>query len=249
MPCPEEARLASEMRSLARANPSWGSPTVTARLRLDGWSVNHKRIERLWRQEGLQVPRKRIKRRRLGSSAQGILRHRSLHVNHVWSYDFVFDRTEDGRRLKILGVVDEYSRECLALVAARHLRGGDLCCELDRLVDLHGRPEHLRSDNGPEFAADCVRSWLDRRGVDSLFIAPGSPWENAYIESFFGGLRRDLLDREAFSSLLEAQVLLEQHRIKYNEYRPHRSLGNVPPAAFRRTLLGNPTPATNKQLS
>jgi transposase InsO family protein len=163
----------------------------------------------------------------VGCSENGILRLRPERVNHVWSYDFVVDRTEDGRRIKILGVMDEYSRECLALAAGRHFRSQDVCSTLEDLIEIYGRPEHIRSDNGPELVADSVRNWLGSRKIGTLYIAPGAPWENAYIESFFGGLRRDLLDLEAFASLQEAQVLLELHRRKYNEYRPHRSRAMV----------------------
>lgn len=239
VPKSDEDRLVEALHELARKEPSWGTPTVTDRLRLDGWPVNHKRVERLWRSEGLQVRKKRRKRRRVGCSANGILRLRPERVNHVWTYDFVVDRTEDGRRLKILGVMDEYSRECLALDAGRRFRGHDVCSTLEELVEMYGRPEYLRSDNGPEFVADAVKEWLERQRIGTLFIAPGSPWENAYIESFFGGLRRDLLDLEAFSSFQEAQVLLELHRRKYNEYRPHRSLGRIPPTDFRKAALAN----------
>lgn len=241
-PKTDEDRLVVALHELARKEPSWGSPMVTNRLRLDGWAVNHKRVERLWRLEGLQVRRKRRKRRRVGCSENGIIRLRPERLNHVWTYDFVMDRTEDGRRIKILGVVDEYSRECLALEAGRHFRGEEVCTTLEKLVEKHGRPQHIRSDNGPEFVADSVKAWLSSRKVGTLFIASGSPWENAYIESFFGKLRGDLIDLEAFATLKEAQVLLEIHRRKYNSYRPHSSLGGIPPADFRKAASSSPNP-------
>ena len=235
-PCDSEGRLLKAIQTLAQCEPSWGSPRIFDRLRLDGWKVNHKRVERLWRTGGFQVRQKRRKRRRTGVSANGILRHRPEHPGHVWTYDFLTDRTDDGRRLKVLGVLDEFTRECLALKVGRHFRSGDVIDVLEELVAEHGRPKFVRSDNGPEFIADAVKDWFGKRDIGTLFIAPGSPWENGYIESFFGGLRRDLMDLEIFVSLQEAQALLEMHRRSYNEYRPHSALGRVPPALFKQQI-------------
>lgn len=223
----------AEMTKLTRAEPSWGSPRVLDRLRIDGWQVNHKRVERLWRECGFQVVKKAKKRRRVGTSANGIVRKRAEYPGHVWTYDFLTDRTEDGRRLKVLGVLDEYTRECLALVVGRSFRSRDVVQVLEDLVMEYGRPEHIRSDNGPEFVADAVKEWLKAQEIQTLFIAPGSPWENGYIESFFSGLRQDLMDREIFANLYEAKALLQMHRTKYNEYRPHSALGRITPKAFK----------------
>lgn len=204
---------------------------MAALLRTEGWTVNDKRMHRLWRREGLRVPQIRHKRRRLGCSANGILRRRPEHPNHVWTYDFVFDRTEDGRRIKILAVVDEFTRECPALEFERRMDAADVVDVLRELFAVRGAPEFIRSDNGGEFTADAVRSRLEEAGTGTLFIEPGSPWENAYIESFNGRLRDELLDQEAFATLAEAKHLGERWRSDYNHRRPHSSLGYLTPAA------------------
>ena len=199
-------------------------------LRREGWVVNHKRIERLWRREGLKVPQKQPKRRRLWRNDGSCIRLRPGHRNHVWSYDFVFSRTHDGRPLRFLTLIDEFTRECLAIDVSRRLTSEDV---LERLSDLflhRGVPEYIRSDNGPEFTARRVREWLGRVGVRTLFIEPGSPWENGYIESFNGKLRDELLNVELFDTLLEARVLTARWRRHYNAARPHMSLGYRPPA-------------------
>jgi putative transposase len=227
-----EEQLVKEMCVWARRLPRYGTPRITDVLRRDGWWVNHKRIERLWRAEGLQVRGRARKRRRTGSSEQGFPRHRAEYPNHVWSYDFVFDRTENGRRVKILSIVDEFTRECLALVAARRIDSNGVIDVVRRLVAARGAPAYIRSDNGPELTAHAVRDWIEEAGSATLFIEPGSPWENPYVESFHGKLRDELLNCELFATLLEAQVLLEQYRIEYNEFRPHRSLDSLTPAEF-----------------
>ncbi len=201
-------------------------------LARDGWRLNHKRVERLWREEGLAVPQKQRKRRRTGSIENGIGRLRATKPNEVWSYDFVFDRTDDGRRLKILTLVDEYTREALAVHVARSITAEDLICALLPLFAERGPPQHIRSDNGPEFVARAVKDWLRGAGVHTAFIEPGSPWQNAYCESFNGKLRDELLAGEIFTSLVEAQVLAEQYRREYNTFRPHRSLGHQTPAEY-----------------
>jgi len=208
----------------------YGYRRITALLHWEGWRVNHKRVERIWREEGLKVPKKQPKRRRLWFNNGSCFRLRPTHRDHVWSYDFVADRTSDGRPIRMLTVVDEFSRECLAIDVAKRLTSEDV---LERLSDLfvhRGVPEHIRSDNGSEFTAKCVREWLGRVGVKTLFIEPGSPWENGYVESFNGKLRDELLEREAFDTLLEAKVLIERWRQHYNTVRPHSSLGYRPPA-------------------
>ena len=208
----------------------YGYRRITALLRAEGWWVNHKRVERIWRQEGLKVPAKQPKRRRLWLGDGSCIRLRPKHRNHVWSYDFVMDRTADGRAFRMLTIVDEFTRECLAIDVSRKLTSEDV---LERLSDLFvrkGVPDNIRSDNGSEFTATRVRDWLGRVGVKTLYIEPGSPWENGYIESFNGKLRDELLARELFDTLLEAKVLIERWRKGYNTVRPHSSLGYRPPA-------------------
>jgi transposase InsO family protein len=192
--------------------------------------VSVKRVYRIWRREGLKVPKKQPKRGRLWLNDGSCVCLRPERPNHVWSYDFVQDRTEDGRRFRMLTVIDEFTRRCLAIVVARKLKSDDV---LDCLTDLfveHGTPENIRSDNGPEFVACNVRAWLDRIGVKTLFIKPGSPWENGYCENFNSKLRDELLAIELFSTLHEAKVLIERWRRHYNTLRPHSSLGYRPPA-------------------
>ena len=226
----DEAFLVQRMIEWATRFGRYGYRRVTALLRNEGWHVNHKRIERLWRQEGLKVPRKQPKRGRLWLNDGSCMRLRPTHRDHVWSYDFVQDRTREGRPLRMLTIIDEYTRECLSIDVARKLDHEAVLERLAYLFVTRGVPEHLRSDNGSEFTAEVVRNWLKRVGVKTLYIEPGSPWENGYIESFNGKLRDELLDREVFETLLEAKVLIEQWRMEYNTIRPHSSLGYRPPA-------------------
>ena len=226
----DEPRLVTRMEELASQYGRYGYRRVTALLRVEGWKVNHKRVERLWRREGLKVPSKQPKRRRLWLNDGSCVRLRPLCRNHVWAYDFVHDRTHDGRPLRLLTIVDEYTRECLAIDVGRRMTSEDV---LERLTDLfiqRGVPDHLRSDNGAEFTAKAVRSWLAKVGVRTLFIEPGSPWENGYCESLNGKLRDEFLNGEIFYTLLEAKVLIERWRWHYNHERPHSSLGYRPPA-------------------
>ena len=199
-------------------------------LRAAGWRVSAKRVERIWRREGLKVPRRQPKRGRLWLDDAACVRLRPERPNHVWAYDFVQDRTHDGKAFRLLTVVDEFTRECLAIRVERRLGADEVLGVLTELFVARGAPEHIRSDNGPEFAAIAVRAWLARLGVGTLFIEPGSPWENGYCESFNGKLRDELPDREAFYSLREAQVLIEAWRRHYNTVRPHSALGYRPPA-------------------
>ena len=199
-------------------------------LRQEGWRVNHKRIERIWRQEGLKVPQKQPKKRRLWLNDGSCIRLRPEHKDHVWSYDFVMARTSDSRSFRILTILDEYTRECLTMRVNRHISSQDVIDQLFELIIFRGIPEHIRSDNGPEFTAKAVRGWFNRLGVKTLFIEPGSPWENGYIESFNGKLRDELLNREIFTTLTEAKVLIKQWKREYNQVRPHSSLGYRPPA-------------------
>jgi len=210
---------------------------VTGLLRNEGWEVNHKRVERIWRREGLKVPSRQPKRGRLWLNDGSCVRLRPERKDHVWSYDFMSDRTSDGRALRFLTVMDEHTRECLAIDVGRKMTSEDV---LDRLTDLfttRGVPEHIRSDNGPEFTARAVRGWLGRLGVKTLYIEPGSPWENGYIESFNGKFRDEFLNREALDTLIEAKVLTARWRREYNAVRPHSSLGYRPPAPEAVRLL------------
>ena len=218
------------MVELATQYGRYGYRRITAMLEEHGWVVNHKRVERIWKREGLKVPKKQPKRRRLWLNDGSCIRLRPEHNNHVWSYDFVMARTSDGRALKILTIIDEYTRECLGMLVQRHITSQDVLERLYWLFLVRGTPEHIRSDNGPEFTARAVREWLGRLQVKTLYIEPASPWENGYIESFNGKLRDELLNREVFDTLLEAQVLIEEWRREYNHVRPHSSLGYRPPA-------------------
>lgn len=229
------------MLELAARHPRYGYRRITALLRREGLRVNRKRIHRIFRREGLEVVVKQRKRGRLGGAANGCQRRRAEHRNHVWSYDFVMDRTEDGRRLKLLPVVDEYTRECLTVEVARHFTAQDVVRTLDRLFKERGAPRLIRSDNGPEFIATAVREWLAASGVATLYIAPGSPWENAYAESFNSRFRDELLDREVFTSLAEAKVLVADYASSYNHERPHSALRYATPAAFAAAQNCNPT--------
>lgn len=225
-----EIKLVENMLLLARRFPRYGYRRMTALLRTEGWRINRKRIQRLMRMEGLRVISKSKKRRRLGISTSE--RQRAERPGHVWSWDFIFDRTADGRQLKILGILDEFTRECFCLKAGRHFRAEDVVGEFSRLILERGAPEHIRSDNGPEFVARAVRKWNKRNDIGAIYINPGSPWENAYIESFFGKFRDECLTRELFSNLLDAHVVIEEWLKEYNEVRPHSALGYRPPAEF-----------------
>jgi transposase InsO family protein len=201
------------MTELAKKYGRYGYRRITALLRQEGWKVNDKRVERLWRREGLKVPSKQPKRGRLWLTDGSCVRRRAEHPNHVWSYDFVADRTRDGRALRMLAIVDEYTRECLAIEVGRRLNSQDVLHLLGDLFVRRGTPTYLRSDNGPELTARALRDWLERLTVKPLYIEPGSPWENGYVESFIGKFRDELLDREIFYTLEEATVLVERWRL------------------------------------
>jgi len=226
----EEARLAAQIIELATQYGRYGYRRITAMLRQEGWQVNHKRVERIWRREGLKVPQKQPKRGRLWLNDGSCIRLRPEHKDHVWSYDFMMARTADGRSFRILAILDEYTRECLAILVKRSINSQDVIDLLFYLFVFRGIPEHIRSDNGPEFTSKDVRKWLYQLGVKTLFIEPGSPWENGYIESFNGKLRDELLNREVFYTLAEAKILIEQWRKEYNQIRPHSALCYRPPA-------------------
>jgi putative transposase len=226
----DEDALTGRIVQLASGYGRYGYRRITALLRREGWRVNHKRVERIWRREGLKVPQKQPKRGRLWLNDGSCIRLRPEHKDHVWSYDFIQDRTRDGRAIRILTVIDEYTRECLALKVARNLTSEDVLACLDALFVFRGVPEHIRSDNGSEFTALAVRKWLETLAVKPLYIEPGSPWENGYVESFHARLRDELLNGEIFDTLAEARVLIERWRLEYNGFRPHSSLGYRPPA-------------------
>ena len=227
---PDEGRLTDEVVRLASKYGRYGYRRIAALLRNEGWSVNVKRIERIWRLEGLKVPKKQPKRGRLWLNDGSCVRLRPQYRGHVWSYDFVADRTHDGKAFRMLTVIDEHSRECLAVHVQRQLKSDDVLAVLADLFCKHGPPRNIRSDNGAEFTAEAVRHWLGRIGVKTLFIEPGSPWENGYCESFNSKLRDELLNGEIFYSLREAQILIEDWRRHYNTVRPHSSIGYRPPA-------------------
>jgi putative transposase len=227
---PDESPLTAAIIRLASQHGRYGYRRITALLRAEGWCVNHKRVERIWRREGLKVPQKQPKRGRLWLNDGSCIRLRPSWRHHVWAYDFVQGRSHDGRSFRMLTVIDEYSRECLAIEVARRLRSDDVLQVLAELFVRHSAPDYIRSDNGSEFTAKVVRDWLRRVDVKTLYIEPGSPWENGYNESFNGKLRDELLNGEIFYSLKEAQVLIECWRHHYNTLRPHSALGYRPPA-------------------
>lgn len=224
--------LIADMRRIAGDEPRAGYRAVTRLLRREGWQINEKRVHRIWKQEGLKVPLRKAQKRRRGSSANSCQRRSASHLNHVWTYDFVHDQTDDGGRLKWLPIVDEFSRESLSLEVERSITAHDVVRDLERLVQERGVPEFIRSDNGPEFVAHAVKNWIAKKGFKTLFIEPGSPWQNAYIESFNSRFRDEFLNIEVFGSLLEAKVLGEERRYKYNHQRPHSSLEDLTPAEF-----------------
>lgn len=229
-----DAAMVERMVALSTENPRYGYRRVWALLRREGWAVNKKRVQRLWREAELKVPVKKVHKRRrsTGTSENGCTRKRAQYSGHVWSYDFAMDATEDGRRLKVMPVVDEYSRECLALEVERSITAEDVVEVLDMLFTERGEPAYVRSDNGPEFIAETIKGWLATSGVKTLYIEPGAPWENAYSETFISRLRDELLDREVFANLKEAKVLAKDYRDHYNQQRPHGALGYLTPAEF-----------------
>jgi len=222
--------LKRRITELACSYGRYGYRRITAMLRQEGWKVNHKRVERIWRQEGLKVPQKQPKRRRLWLNDGSCIRLRPAYRDHVWSYDFVADRTSDGKAMRIINIIDEYTKECLAIKVNRKITSSDV---IDTLADLfiqRGSPMFIRSDNGPEFVSEILRQWLQELGVQTAYIEPGSPWENGYIESFNGRFRDELLNGEIFDTIVEARVITEQWRRYYNTIRPHSSLKYRPPA-------------------
>lgn len=239
----DEELLTKRIVELATEYGRYGYRRIDALLAQEGWHVNHKRVERIWKLEGLKVPKKQPKRARLWLADGSCIRRRAQYPNHVWSYDFVMDRTHDGRVLKMLTLVDEFTRECLAIEVRRKITSRELTEVLSELFLTRGVPKHIRSDNGPEFIASKLRIWFAKLEVAPLYIHPGSPWENGYIESFNGKFRDEFLNREILYTLIEAQVLVERWRYQYNTKRPHSALGYRPPAPeailFRPPLLAS----------
>ena len=233
----DEESLTADIVKLAVRFGRYGYRRITALLQDRGWQVNHKRVERIWRREGLKVPKKQPKRARLWMNDGSIARLKPERKGHVWVYDFVACRTEDGRSVRMLTVIDEYTRECLAIRTVRRIRSDDVIHALTELFVLNGAPEHIRSGNGPEFTAKVVRGWLERVGVKTLFIEPGSPWENGYNESFNGKLKDELLNGEVFYSLKEVQILTERWRSEYNTIR-HRPFVVTGRRCLRRSCPG-----------
>jgi transposase InsO family protein len=220
------------MLELVRERPRFGYRRIAALLRKEFWRASATRIYRLWRREGLKVPQKKRKRRRLGKSENGCHRRRAEHKDHVWCWDFVFDHTTSGSTLKWLSIVDEYTRECLALKVDRSITSEDVIDTLAELFAMRGVPRAIRSDNGPEFIARAIQRWLAQVNVQTLYIEPGSPWENGFAESFHSRLRDEFLALEMFESLAAARKLTAAWREDYNYHRPHSSLGYVAPVEF-----------------
>ena len=252
----DEELLIADVTELAGQYGRYGYRKIAELLRSTaGWIVNDKRVERIWRREGLKVPAKQPKRGRLWLNDGSCVRLRTEHRNHVWSYDFVEDRTHDGRKYRMLNVIDEFTHECLAIRIVRSLKSADVIDVLSDLFILRGVPGHVRSDNGPEFVAKAVQKWIGAVGAKTAYIMPGSPWENGFIESFNARLRDELLDGEIFYSLAEAKIIIESWRRHYNTVRPHGSLGYKPPApevfvpALAARSAPQPKPATPTALA
>ena len=228
--CWHSRRLRQAIVTLSQNHPRYGYRRITALLRRAGWRVNAKRVQRTRRQEGYQVRKRQRKMRRHGVAT--VVRQRAERRNHVWSWDFVQDQTEQGSALRILTLIDEYTRECLATHVAWSITAQEVITVVEAAIMRYGKPEHIRSDNGPEFIAYAIKDWLEDAKIGVIYITPGSPWENGHIESFHDKLRDECLNRELFGSLLEAKVLIEQWRIEYNQQRPHSSLRYQTPAEF-----------------
>ena len=227
---PSSEQIQRKIVELSEQNPRYGYRRITALLRRKGRRVNPKRVQRVRRQAGLQVSKRQRRMRRLGASSPKRLR--AEHRNEVWSWDLLYDQTEQGRTLRILTLIDEYTKECLAIHTGYSIRAVDAIMVLEAAIQRYGPPQYLRSDNGPEFIAQAIQDWLKSRSVRSAYIQPGAPWEQAYIESFHDKLRDECLNREIFSSLLEARLVLEQWRVEYNQHRPHSALGYLTPTEF-----------------
>jgi len=239
--------LTAEIRRLAKKHKRYGYRMITAKLRQDNWNVNHKRVQRIWQKEGLQVPYRRKFKKAKGSSQNSCCVKKAEYKNHVWTYDFVSDQTEDGHSLKLLTLLDEFTRESPVIEIGRSIRAKDVIAVLEYLFMVRGTPKYIRSDNGPEFIADAIKKWLKKKHVETLYIEPGSPWENGYIESFNGKLRDEILNREVFYSVKEAKVLVEDWRLEYNNRRPHSGLDYMTPAKFAASCIASASPTAQLQ--
>lgn len=239
--------LIAAMKRLAGKHMRYGYRFITAKLRQEGWQVNHKRVQRLWRKEGLQVPYRQKRKKSHGSFENACFVKKAEYVNHVWTYDFIEDATEDGRKLKFLTVLDEWTRESPAIEVGCSMTSKGVIAVLEYLFMVRGAPGFIRSDNGPEFIAEAIKRWLMDNKVGTLYIERGSPWENGYIESFHSRLRDELLNRELFYSVKEAKVLVENWRLEYNHHRPHSSLDYMTPAAFAAMCIPSVSAAPRPQ--
>ena len=220
------------MHKLVRENPRRGCRYITTLLRRKGWRVNYKRVHRIWKKEGFKVPIKRRKKRAIGDSSNACDKRVATKKNDVWTWDFIHDRTVDGRQLKCLDIIDEYTRECLSLEMSRSFKTSDVLDILSVLIGEHGPPKHIRSDNGSEFIAEKMKKWLEIVGVETMYIEPGAPWQNGYAESFNSRFRDEFLEMNYFYTLKEAQQLTKAWKEKYNTKRPHSSLGDMTPKEF-----------------
>lgn len=243
----EEKKLVARIHELVRKHPRYGYRFITAKLRQEGWRVNCKRVYRLWRQEGLKVPKKTRKKRRLGHSGNSCARRRAEHKDHVWTWDFIHDRTAGGQPLKWFAITDEYTRECLALEVDRSITADKVLDILTNLFLARGVPGHIRSDNGPEFIAQAIRRHGAAAGLEMLYIEPGAPWENGFGESFFSRLRDELLNVEEFANLAEARWFARRRQREHNEERPHSSLGYQTPSAFASRCAASVRPTASLQ--
>ena len=239
----DEAVLVGAMHGLVRRHPRYGYRRIWALLRADGWPVNRKRVYRLWKREGFKVPKKRRKKRRLGTSDNSCLRRAAQHKDDVWAWDFIHDRDVPGRPLKWLSLVDEFTRECLLLEVGRGIQASEVVEWVSEVMLIRGVPRHIRSDNGPEFIASALRRFLEQAGVQALYVEPGSPWENGYAESFHSRVRDELLNAEVFDGLRDAKALAANWKNEYNHRRPHSSLAYRTPAAYAASLADPPVGA------
>lgn len=228
----QEEALLARMLELSGKRPRYGYRRIWSLLRREGFKVNRKRVHRLWRLNGLKVPQRRRKKRALGQGSNGCAVRKAEHINHTWAWDFIHDRTANGRSLKWISVVDEYTRECLALEVGRSLKAVDVIEAISECMKRRGAPKHIRSDNGPEFISKAIRRWLERAKVETLYVEPGSPWQNGYAESFHARLRDELLEQEMFGSIEEAKLLSRRWSWEYNHERPHSALGYRTPAEY-----------------
>jgi putative transposase len=232
----DDAVLRAELRKISKERPRWGYRRAHHRLGEEGWEVNRKRVQRLWREEGLRVPQRKRKRRRLGDSTVPASRLQAERPNHVWALDYQQDQTAEGRVIRVLNVVDEFTREALEMLVERSIDADTTVDVLERIVAERGAPEHLRMDNGPELTGHALREWCTLTKAGTVYIEPGSPWQNPYVESFHSRVRDELLDVEEFACLAEAKVVIEDWRQDYNRHRPHSSLGMLAPGHVRRAV-------------